>query len=113
MIMLRREDEWLLAHRHQVMGESTPRLLYKWRDQLEPLDDGEWPPENGKEGELRLQVGWKPESTQPRNLQDMARRAPPKPPKHIGEGSSGGFGGGDGAISPKIHADADLTRIRL
>jgi transposase-like protein len=32
------------------------RLLYKWRDQLEPMDDGEAPPENAKERELRLQV---------------------------------------------------------
>ena len=32
------------------------RLLYKWRDQLEPMDDGAVPPENGKERELRLQV---------------------------------------------------------
>jgi transposase-like protein len=32
------------------------RLLYKWRDRLEPIDDGEAPPENGKERELRLQV---------------------------------------------------------
>jgi transposase-like protein len=32
------------------------RLLYKWRDQLEPLDDGKGPPENGKERELRLRV---------------------------------------------------------
>ena len=32
------------------------RLLYKWRDQLEPIDDGEVPPENGKERELRLRV---------------------------------------------------------
>ena len=32
------------------------RLLYKWRDHLEPIDDGEAPPENGKERELRLQV---------------------------------------------------------
>ena len=23
------------------------RLLYKWRDQIEPIDDGEAPPENG------------------------------------------------------------------
>ena len=23
------------------------RLLYKWRDQIEPIDDGESPPENG------------------------------------------------------------------
>src|SRR5271156_5349240 len=33
------------------------RLLYKWRDQLEPIDDGQAPPENSKERELRLQVG--------------------------------------------------------
>ena len=33
------------------------RLLYKWRDQLEPMDDGQAPPENSKERELRLQVG--------------------------------------------------------
>ena len=32
------------------------RLLYKWRDRLEPMDDGEAPPENSKERELRLQV---------------------------------------------------------
>jgi transposase-like protein len=32
------------------------RLLYKWRDQIEPIDDGETQPENGKERELRLQV---------------------------------------------------------
>jgi len=32
------------------------RLLYKWRDQLEPIDDGQSPPENSKERELRLQV---------------------------------------------------------
>ena len=32
------------------------RLLYKWRDQLEPIDDGQVPPGNGKERELRLQV---------------------------------------------------------
>ena len=32
------------------------RLLYKWRDQIEPIDDGEALPENGKERELRLQV---------------------------------------------------------
>ena len=33
------------------------RLLYKWRDQLEPIDDGQAPPENSRERELRLQVG--------------------------------------------------------
>jgi transposase-like protein len=33
------------------------RLLYKWRDQMEPIDDGEAPPENAKERELRLQIG--------------------------------------------------------
>ena len=32
------------------------RLLYKWRDRLEPMDDGEAPPENSKERALRLQV---------------------------------------------------------
>src|SRR5262245_23944658 len=32
------------------------RLLYKWRDQLEPIDDGEAAPANAKERELRLQV---------------------------------------------------------
>jgi transposase-like protein len=32
------------------------RLLYKWRDQLEPIDGGEMPPEKGKERELRLQM---------------------------------------------------------
>jgi transposase-like protein len=32
------------------------RLLYKWRDRLDPMDDGEAPPENSKERELRLQV---------------------------------------------------------
>jgi transposase-like protein len=32
------------------------RLLYKWRDQLEPIDDGQGPPENSKERELRLRV---------------------------------------------------------
>ena len=33
------------------------RLLYKWRDQLEPIEDGQGPPENSKERELRLQIG--------------------------------------------------------
>ena len=32
------------------------RMLYKWRDQLELIDNGEAPPENGRERELRLQV---------------------------------------------------------
>jgi transposase-like protein len=32
------------------------RLLYKWRDQLEPIEDGQGPPETSKERELRLQV---------------------------------------------------------
>ena len=32
------------------------RLLYKWRDQLEPIEDGQGPPGNSKERELRLQV---------------------------------------------------------
>jgi transposase-like protein len=35
------------------------RLLYKWRDQLEPID-GEAPSESAKERELRVQVAqWK------------------------------------------------------
>ena len=32
------------------------RLLYKWRDQLEPIEDGEGPPTNSRERELRQQV---------------------------------------------------------
>src|ERR1700720_362875 len=32
------------------------RLLYKWRDQLEPIEDGEGPPANSRERELRQQV---------------------------------------------------------
>ena len=32
------------------------RLLYKWRDRLEPIDHAERKPINGKERELRLQV---------------------------------------------------------
>jgi transposase-like protein len=32
------------------------RLLYKWRDQLEPIADGEGPPANLRERELRQQV---------------------------------------------------------
>jgi transposase-like protein len=33
------------------------RLLYKWRDQLEPIEDGDGPPANLHERELRQQVG--------------------------------------------------------
>ena len=32
------------------------RALYRWRDQLEPMDDGEAPPENIKERDLRIQL---------------------------------------------------------
>jgi transposase-like protein len=32
------------------------RLLYKWRDRYEPMDDGGGAPENGKERELRLRI---------------------------------------------------------
>ena len=32
------------------------RLLYKWRDQWEPIEDGEGPPANSRERELRQQV---------------------------------------------------------
>jgi transposase-like protein len=33
------------------------RLLYKWRDQLEPIEDGDGPPANSRERELRQQIG--------------------------------------------------------
>ena len=32
------------------------RLLYKWRDQLEPIEDGEGPPASSRERALRQQV---------------------------------------------------------
>jgi transposase-like protein len=32
------------------------RLLYKWRDQLEPIDDGQGLPQNSKVRGLQLQV---------------------------------------------------------
>ena len=33
------------------------RLLYRWRDQLEPVDKGEWPPpQNSRESTLRKEV---------------------------------------------------------
>jgi transposase-like protein len=32
------------------------RTLYRWLDQLEPVDDGEAPPENIKERDLRIQL---------------------------------------------------------
>ena len=32
------------------------RLLYKWRDGLEPMEDGQGPPGTSKERELRQQV---------------------------------------------------------
>jgi len=32
------------------------RLLYKWRDQLEPIEDNVGPPANSRERELRQQV---------------------------------------------------------
>jgi hypothetical protein len=32
------------------------RTLYRWQDQLEPIDDGEAPPENVKERDLRIQL---------------------------------------------------------
>ena len=32
------------------------RLLYNWRDQLELIDDGQAPPETGKERGFRLQI---------------------------------------------------------
>jgi transposase-like protein len=33
------------------------RLLYKWRDQLEPVDEGERAPANSRELEVRKEVG--------------------------------------------------------
>ena len=34
------------------------RLLYRWRDQLEPPDKSEWPPpQNSRESTLRKEVG--------------------------------------------------------
>jgi transposase-like protein len=33
------------------------RLLYKWRDRLEPIEDGDGPPGNSRERELRQQIG--------------------------------------------------------
>ncbi|MCM3905530.1 MAG: transposase [Pyrinomonadaceae bacterium] len=34
------------------------RLLYRWRDQLDPVDKGEWPPpQNSRESTLRKEVG--------------------------------------------------------
>ena len=32
------------------------RMLYRWRDQLEPIDNGDAPPENIKERDLRIQL---------------------------------------------------------
>jgi transposase-like protein len=32
------------------------RLLYRWRDQLEPVEDGEQAAANSREGELRKQT---------------------------------------------------------
>lgn len=32
------------------------RQLYRWRDQFEPVEDGQAPPESGRERELRLQI---------------------------------------------------------
>ena len=30
--------------------------LYKWRDQMEPIDDGQGPPANSRERELRKEI---------------------------------------------------------
>jgi transposase-like protein len=30
--------------------------LYKWRDQMEPIDDGQGPPSNSRERELRKEI---------------------------------------------------------
>jgi len=39
-----------------TLSRSRKNSAYKWRDQLEPIDDGGAPPENSKERQLRLQV---------------------------------------------------------
>ena len=44
-----------IVGRSQELGVHR-RLLYKWRDQLEPIADGEGPPANLRERELRQQV---------------------------------------------------------
>jgi len=31
-------------------------MLYKWRDALEPIDDGDTPPANSRERELRKEI---------------------------------------------------------
>ena len=37
--------------------EIHRRLLYRWRDQLDPVDKGEWPPpQNSRESTLRKEV---------------------------------------------------------
>jgi len=37
--------------------ELDRRLMYKWRDQLDPVDKGEWPPpQNSRESTLRKEV---------------------------------------------------------
>ncbi|MBY0504508.1 MAG: helix-turn-helix domain containing protein [Bryobacteraceae bacterium] len=35
------------------------RMLYRWRDQLVAIDDGDTPPENVKERDLRIQLAWR------------------------------------------------------
>jgi len=38
--------------------ELDRRLMYRWRDQLDPVDKGEWPlPQNSRESTLRKEVG--------------------------------------------------------
>ncbi len=46
------------------------RSLYRWRDQLEPIDNGVSPPENVKERDLRIQL-----ATAKRLLADKALEA--------------------------------------
>ena len=37
--------------------ELDRRLMYRWRDQLDPVDKGEWPPpQNSRESTLRKEV---------------------------------------------------------
>ena len=53
-----RATETLREHRSAFGGAGVHRrLLYKWRDQLDPVDIGdEAPPENARESTLRKEV---------------------------------------------------------
>src|SRR5258708_8640594 len=55
MAVERLERRGNIVARSQGLGVHR-RLLYKWRDQLEPIEDGEGPPANFRERELRQHV---------------------------------------------------------